>query len=338
MGNFRLSFLSFFAIIIMLAGCNLPASSAGNPVQTAVALTLAAVPEKTPTPTLGPDLSGPEPMGKIVYVCQFSKRSGVNQICLMNADGSDQQTLTPPSNADNFFPSIAPDGASVLFASDRSGRYQIYELVLETDELAQLTDFDNLHAYAPAVSPNGEKIVFYARRTGVDYPQSHNLWVMNRDGSDAHAITTRIGGAWDPAWSPDGQYILFASQIAGKPQLFIVEATGNNPVQVTNVDGIRGRNDWAADGITLSTYIGLPWDRDIFVFDLAGENMRQLSDGGNNLAPSFSPNGKWLVFMSYRDNVRQDLGCEIYIMRVDGTEVTRLTDNDICDWQPRWGN
>lgn len=306
---------------------------------TAVAQTLAAAPRRTSTPSFSPDNDTNQlPSGKIVYVCQYSKRSGFNQICLMNADGSRQRVLTPPSNADNFFPSLAPDGKSVLFASDRSGAYQIYELDLASEELVQLTDFEGLQAYAPAVSPDGEKIVYYVSRSGGAYPDNQNLWIMNRDGSDAHAITARSGGAWDPAWSPDGQFILFASQAAGRPQLFIIDADGRNPVRVTEIDGIRGRNDWSADGLTLSTYIGVLWDRDIYVFDLVGENLRQLTDGGNNLAPSFSPDGQWIVFMSYRDNIRQDLGCEIYIMRVDGTELTRLTDNDICDWQPRWGN
>jgi len=104
-----------------------------------------------------------------------------------------------------------------------------------------------------------------------------------------------------------------------------------------NLTGIRGRNDWSPDGQTLSTYIGSAWDRDIYTFDLNGENVRQLTDGFGNLAPSFSPDGRWITFMSYRDHLRQDLGCEIYIMRVDGSDPRRLTDNDICDWQPRWG-
>jgi len=339
LGKLRVKIFSVLAALFFLAGCNFIADSGGNPVQTAVAQTLAAAPRRTSTATISPQENVNQgPAGKIVYVCQFSKRSGFNQICIMNADGSGLRVLTPPNNNDDFFPSIAPEGNSVLFASDRSGRYQIYELNLESEQLVQLTDFEDKQAYAPAVSHDGERIVYYVRTTDVNYPNSHNLWIMNRDGSDAHAITSRSGGAWDPAWSPDSQYILFASETVGIPQIYIIEANGNNPVQVTDFDGIRGRNDWSADGLTLSTYIGTPWDRDIFIFDLAGENARQLTDGGNNLAPSFSPNGEWIVFMSYRDNIRQDLGCEIYIMRVDGSDVTRLTENDICDWQPRWGN
>jgi Tol biopolymer transport system component len=115
-----------------------------------------------------------------------------------------------------------------------------------------------------------------------------------------------------------------------------MNADGSEQTQVTELSGIRGRNDWSVNGL-LSTYIGFSWDRDIYIFDTNGENVVQLTDGDNNLAPSFSPDGQWITFMSYRDHPLQDLGCEIYIMRVDGSDPTRLTDNDICDWQPRWG-
>ena len=69
---------------------------------------------------------------------------------------------------------------------------------------------------------------------------------------------------------------------------------------------------------------------------LDGANLHAITFGGNNLAPSFSPDGQWIVFMSYRDNFRNEDGCEIYIMTVNGTDVRRLTNNDYCDWQPRW--
>jgi Tol biopolymer transport system component len=71
--------------------------------------------------------------------------------------------------------------------------------------------------------------------------------------------------------------------------------------------------------------------------DLDGSNVQQVTDGGNNLAPSFSPDGGWIVFTSYRDRYRDENGCEIYIMNLDGDRTIRLTDNETCDWQPRWG-
>lgn len=327
---------------LLLAACA-PAAPEGNPVQTAIAATLTARPfstpptateiPPTPTPTFEP---GGRPRGKIVYVCQYSKLSGRNQICIMNADGSDPRTLTQGGTYDDFFPSITPDGQYVLFASNRTGRYQIYEYELATDQLTQLTEFNNISAFAPTASPDGRWIVFYATLDGQQYPTSHNIWIMRRDGTGALQLTQRRGGGWDPVWSPDSARILFASEVNGFPQLFMMNADGSQTRQVTELSGVRGRNDWSVDGL-LATYLGSSWDRDIYVFDTQGENVVQLTDGGNNLAPSFSPDGQWLTFMSYRDNPRQDLGCEIYVMRVDGTDARRLTTNDICDWQPRWG-
>lgn len=337
-----LAFALCSALLALLAACA-PAPEGGNPVQTAIAATLTARPfstpptatqaPPTPTPTFEP---GGRPRGKIVYVCQYSKQSGRNQICIMNADGSDPRTLTQGGQYDDFFPSITPDGQYVLFASNRTGRYQIYEYQLASDQLTQLTEFTNISAFAPTASPDGRWIVFYATRDGQTYPASHSIWVMARDGTGALQLTQRTGGGWDPVWSPDSTRIQFAGEVNGFPQLFVMNADGSQLNQVTRLSGLRGRNDWSVNGL-LATYLGGSWDRDIYVFDTQGENVVQLTDGGNNLAPSFSPDGQWLTFMSYRDNPRQDLGCEIYVMRVDGTDARRLTSNDICDWQPRWG-
>lgn len=328
--------LVLFIAIGLLGACG-PAEPPVNPVQTAMAETLAARPPASPTPlfTVTPEPDAPPP-GKIAYVCQLTKRTGRNQICLINADGSGQRVLTPAGDYDDFFPSVSPDGSSVLFSSTRSGRYQVYEFDLVTNETRQLTFLTDDSAYAPEVSPNNTHIVFYAIHDGVSPPHSHNLWIAERDGSNPTQITSRISGAWDPVWSPDGTQIMFASAEDDLPQLFIINADGSDARQVTDTPGVRGRNDWAPNGL-LTTYIGFAWDRDIYSFDINGGNLVQLTDGLNNLAPSFSPDGNWITFMSYRDHPRQDLGCEIYIMRVDGSDSRRLTDNDICDWQPRWG-
>lgn len=290
----------------------------------------------TPLVTETLDISAP-PSGKITYVCQYSKLLRREQICLINADGSGQRVITSGGSYDDFFPSLTPDGNAVLFASDRTGRYQIYEYNLLTDALTQISDLDRLNAYAPTASPDGSLIVFYVISNGELYPSNHDIWLMERDGANPVQITSLAGGAWDPVWSPDGTQILFASQVSGAPQLFIVDADGTDLRQVTDLTGVRGRNDWSSDGLTLSTYIGSEWHREIYIFDTNGENLRQLTIGGNNLAPSFSPDGAWITFVSYRDHPFRALGCEIYIMRVDGTDARRLTDNDICDWQPRWG-
>ncbi len=306
-----------------------PPTSADPPTQSpqdAVAATLAALTAQAPTapPSSTPR---PEPSGRIVYTCQLSGQSDLNQICLMNADGSGFRRLTTADSADHLYPTFAPDGSSILYTSNVTGDYDLYALNLAGGSAERMTTFGD--AYAPAVSPDGSQIVF-TRADG----ETSSLWLMNRDGSNARFL---VGQAWDAAWSPDGTRILHASDRTGEIQLFILTLADLTLQQVTDQPGLRGRNDWSPDGQTLATYIGEPWNREIWLFDAAGGPGRQITNGGNNLAPGYSLDGHWIVITAYYDLYRDDNGCEIYLIRPDGSDLRRLTENDYCDWQPSWG-
>ncbi|MDX1601238.1 MAG: hypothetical protein R3191_06980, partial [Anaerolineales bacterium] len=183
--------------------------------------------------------------------------------------------------------------------------------------------------FAPAISPDGNQLAYTVR-----HEEDVAIWIANRDGTDPRWL---VGQAWDATWSPDGAWILHASDRGGTIQLWVIRADGRELRQVTDLNGLRGRSDWSRVGNRLATYAGPAWEREIVSFDSMGEHLRWLTDGGNNLAPSFSPDGQWIVFTSYKDRYRDDHGCEIYMMRVNEGMSTRLTDNDYCDWQPRWG-
>jgi Tol biopolymer transport system component len=74
--------------------------------------------------------------------------------------------------------------------------------------------------------------------------------------------------------------------------------------------------------------------------DSDGNNLHQVSPIGMNAqGASLSPDGNWIAYTAYTNVAAKDqASCEIFIMRVDGTDVRQLTDNNYCDYQPRWGN
>ena len=188
--------------------------------------------------------------------------------------------------------------------------------------------------YAPEISPNGKYIVFTN-----DYDQFAKIWIMNRDGGNPHEIYRHEGSdALDPSWSPDGSQILFAVGLGNDKQLHISDIYGANVRRVDSVYSTRGRSDWSPDGLTIASYTGESWYREIFLVNIDGSNPRLISDGGNVLAPNFSPDGMWIAITGYIDRYGDDDGCEIYIMRIDGSDMRRLTNNTYCDWQPQWGN
>ena len=278
------------------------------------------------TPTPSALLGGPK--GKIVYVCQVFALQESDQICVINADGSEQRRLTKNDNARHFYPSFSPDGQSVLLSSNMDGNFEIYELILATDQLVRLGGTVGI---APEVSPDNRYIAY----TRSDGQNTDTIWVMDRYGMNPHKI---YQDGWDPTWSPDSSRILFATMDGGKAQLATINLDGSGFQQLTELPDLRGRSDWSDDGLHIITYSGKSWERELFIMNPDGSGLRQVGlAGGNSQGPSFSPDGEWIAFTAYFDHYRINNGCEIYIMRIDGSNLTRLTENDYCDWQPRWG-
>lgn len=273
-------------------------------------------PEQIPTPI--PSFNdSPPPIGKIAFACYIKQ---IDQICLLNADGSGRTQLTN-LQATAFYPSISPDGNTIYFSSRDTGNFEIYSIDIHGNNLQKLTKGIGA-LYAPELSPTGEWIIFTNNGNG--------LWLMKPDGSNPHALTNKDD--IDPSWSPDGSMISFASSRSGARQLFVMNADGSDIRQVTDLNNMGGRNTWSPDGSRLAFYRGPKGDRNIYVINVDGTGLVKLTDGGDNLGPSWSPDGNWIVFTSFRDGNN-----ELYIIHPDGTGLTRLTNSPISDWQPRWG-
>ena len=320
---------------VTIGGLVFAGSFYAHPKPTSPALAFPTLLVETPTPqipiekpvtTITPLAT--KPQGKIVYVCQIFAVQESDQICVINADGSGQRRLTTNDHARHFYPSFAPDGKSVVFSSNMNGNFELYELVLATDQLIRL---GGAVGSAPEISPDNREIV-YVRSDGT---KTETIWVVDRQGINPREV---YKDGWDPTWSPDGSRILFATTVKGEAQLATINPDGAGFQVLTDLRDLRGRSDWSADGLHIVTYLGKPWERELFIMNPDGSDVRQVSKtGGNSQGPSFSPDGQWIAFTAYFDHYRVNNGCEIYIMRIDGSELTRLTDNNYCDWQPRWG-
>jgi Tol biopolymer transport system component len=267
-----------------------------------------------------PHFGNSPPTGKIVYTCYVNQ---IDQICLMNADGSGRKQLTD-FDSTAFYASLSPDGKTIYF-SHKGGTFDIYSMNIRGKEMRRLVGGIG-SLYAPERSSRDERIVFTNETGG-----TQQIWVARLDGKNPHALTQGPEDI-DPTYSPNGESIAFVSARTGQRQLYVMERDGSNVRQITNLPDMGGRSSWGPGGRQLTFYAGPIGDRNIYVINADGTGLARLTNGGDNLGPSWSPDGEWIAFTSFRDGNN-----EIYIMRPDGKNVTRLTANSTSDWQPRWG-
>ena len=172
------------------------------------------------------------------------------------------------------------------------------------------------------------RIAFVSVRGG-----NPDIYVMDSDGKNQRRVTTHAADDRHPAWSPDGRRIAFESnRNAGYIQIWAIDADGANPIRLTS--GVWDQNpDWSPNGreIAYQAYRKKALDVDVeernyevYVMDADGSNKRQLTDRQEfDGHPSWSPDGKWIIFTSRRENRI----AEIYVMEADGRNQKRLTQN-----------
>ncbi|MBN1303089.1 MAG: PD40 domain-containing protein [Anaerolineales bacterium] len=267
--------------------------------------------------------------GRIVYTCT---RDEFNQLCLINADGTQPVRLSQ-YNRHDYYPVFVPNSDHILFASNRMGRFDLYLMLPEEARLFQLTD--NIgNAFSPDLSPDGEQVVFVNRPA--EGPAS--IWMMDRTGENPALFYSGPNTIVAVNWSPDGRRLAFAMAVdqPNAYEIFLLDLNAEtlSPQRLSyGLDGIGGSLDWSPDAEKLLIYAGPVGNKSIYQIETASGAITQLTDdGGNNAAASYSPDGRQIAFNSTRNNDQAD----IYIMDADGSNLRRLTYHPEPDWQPRW--
>lgn len=284
----------------------------------------------TITPTDTQEVEDLKIPGKIVYTCNLAG----DEICLINPDGSGWRRLTNTNQA-NSNASLSPDGKTIVYVINDGSRSEIYEMDLASGNIKQLTELEQ-NVGSPEISPDNRHIIFHYR------PGNSNvlLWIMDRDGNDPREFY-RVSGrdVHDATWSPDGTQVLFALGRGENNQLYIMDFEGGEPRLINDTIDTRGRSDWSVNNL-IAFDQGGPFQHDVYLMNTDGTSLRLVGPADmNTQGASLSPDGEWIAFTGYTDVAGRDQNsCEIFIMRVDGTDLRQLTDNNYCDYQPRWGN
>ena len=132
-----------------------------------------------------------------------------------------------------------------------------------------------------------------------------------------------------PAWSPDGQRIVFVSNRDGDNDLYLLQLSDQSITTLTYNQVKDGRPVWSPDGQWIAYYSEESGNRELFLIRPDGSDKRQLTHApGKDEALNWSPDSKTIAFYSERDG-----NGEIYTKAVESGTLTRITDHPARD---RW--
>jgi Tol biopolymer transport system component len=207
-----------------------------------------------------------------------------------------------------------PDGR-IVYASDASGRRDLWIMDQDGGNQKQITADvgDNVQ---PVVSPDGRYIVFVSDRKDA----RHNLWRIDVDGGNARQLTN---GNFDrnPAFSPDGKWVIYASMGVTNPNLWRVSIDGGEPVKLTDKFSVAPMV--SPDGKLIACYY---WDQKpdtqlgiaLIPFE-GGQPVKML-----NLPSAivrWTPDGSALAYVDSRSGVSN-----VWSQTIDGGKPVQLTD------------
>jgi TolB protein len=123
------------------------------------------------------------------------------------------------------------DGSRLVFHSGRDGQSELYVSSLDGDVLERLTNTPE-HEFCPAISPDGRRIVFQRRTEAVH--ERIDLFVMQWNGATHVNLTNHFANDRYASWSPDGEWIAFASTRGGNSDIYIMRADGTELRRLTH--------------------------------------------------------------------------------------------------------
>jgi Tol biopolymer transport system component len=218
---------------------------------------------------------------------------------------------------EEIYPSLAPDGQSIVFASGHNGNWDIYRQGVGDRKPVNLTAGAESYDTQPAYSPDGARIAFRSWRSGA------GIFLMDADGSNVSQLT-RDG--FNPAWSPDGNEVALnddnPSSYEGRntfpsaSKLWAVNVTTRARRVITTHDAVQ--SNWSPHGQRLAFWGEQKGGhRDIWTVAANGasEPVPVTDDGFIDWNPVWSPQGDYLYFLSNR-------GGEMNLWRVAIDEST----------------
>ena len=237
---------------------------------------------------------------RIIYVAEEGpKTKRIKKLAIMDQDGANNKFLTL-GNELVLTPRFNPSNQMVTYLSYFRNLPRVYLLDVETGMQEVVGDFPGM-TFAPRFSPDGKKIIMSFAKDG-----NSEIYTMDLENRIVEKITNHPSIDTSPSFSPDGKYICFNSDRRGYQQIYLMNSNGSDVKRISFGKGIYGTPVWSPRGDLIAFtklhkgkfYIG--------VMRTDGSGERLLTENFYQEAPSWSPNGRVLIF--YRETKTDENG------------------------------
>jgi len=270
---------------------------------------------------------------RIIYVSEDGpKTKRIKKLAIMDQDGFNTKYLTL-GNELVLTPRFNPTNQMVTYLSYFRNLPRVYLLDIETGIQEVVGDFPGM-TFAPRFSPNGKKIIMSFAMDG-----NSDIYTMDLENRVVERITNHPSIDTSPSYSPDGKFICFNSDRSGYQQIYVMKSDGTKVKRISFGKGLYGTPVWSPRGDLIAFtklhkgkfYIG--------VMRTDGSGERLLTENFYQEAPSWSPNGRVLIFYRETKSDSEGKGFSAKLWSIDLTGYNeRLVDTETDASDPSWSS
>ncbi|MEH6723355.1 MAG: Tol-Pal system beta propeller repeat protein TolB [Qipengyuania sp.] len=273
-------------------------------------------------------LTGESPFfdSRIAYIAETGpKDNRTKRLAIMDSDGANHRFITT-GRSTALTPRYSPDYKQLVYLSYVDGNPRIYVYDIGTGRQTLVTQSSN-PTFAPRWSPDGRWILYSMAVGG-----NTDIYRVAARGGESQRLTDTPGIDIGGSYSPDGSQIVFESDRSGSQQIYIMNADGTGQRRLSFFGGRAATPEWSPRGDQIA-FTHIAGNFNVSVMSPNGRNLRSLTNGWQDEAPTWAPNGRIIQFFRTERNSGKT---SLWQVDLTGDNLRRLpTPVDASD--PAWG-
>jgi TolB protein len=247
---------------------------------------------------------------QVVFVDETGPKDKRNKrLAIMDQDGANIRLLSQGREL-VLTPRFSPSQHEITYMQYTGDQPRVFRLNIETGQRELVGDFPNM-TFAPRFSPDGQRIVM-----SISEGSSSSIVEMELRSKQMRRLTQSNAIDTGPCYSPDGRRVVFESDRDGAQQLYVMGTDGSGQRRISYGEGRYSTPVWSPRGDLIAFTKQMGGQFLIGVMRPDGSGERILTEGYHNEGPTWSPNGR--VIMFFRESQGAGGGPKLFSIDLTG--------------------